>query len=265
MTNTGVIIVSGASQGIGRQVCLYLAKHYPLITIIAVARSSDLLETLQQEGQVYGDRRIIPVVGSISMEKTQQDIVSNISDRPLLAVINNAAQVEPNCAILDVTADQWQSILETNLISSLSIVSRCIDKLQQTRGRVINITSSTSQAPVPAFSAYGVTKVAVNYVTAAIAQEHPDITAVAFYPGVVDTPMNHKALEAAASFASCERAVRANIDMSAVIEKLKSPIPADIPSAIIANLAVFADHKLSGKFFTYEDDEMEDYKNPKSI
>ncbi|KAJ2226933.1 hypothetical protein IWW45_007240 [Coemansia sp. RSA 485] len=259
----GVIVVSGASQGIGRQVCLYLAEHYHLVTVIAVARSSDLLHTLQQESQRYGHNRIISVSGSISLDQTQLEIISKISDKPLLAIINNAAQVEPNCAILEVTPDQWRNILETNLVSSLNLVSRCIDRLQKTQGRVINVTSSTSQVPVPAFAAYGVTKVAVNYATAAMAMEYPEITTIAFYPGVVATPMNHKALEAASSFASSERAVKAAIDLSKVIEKLKRPIPADTPCAIIANLAVFADHNLSGKFFTYNDDEMEKYQNPR--
>ncbi|KAJ1796904.1 hypothetical protein LPJ75_007156, partial [Coemansia sp. RSA 2598] len=117
MDPKGAVIVTGASQGIGRQVCLYLAKHYPHITVIAVARSSDHLLTLQQTGQLYGANRIVPVVGSISLEQTQQRILSSAADQPLLAIINNAAQVEPNCAILDVTADQWRGILETNLIS----------------------------------------------------------------------------------------------------------------------------------------------------
>ncbi|ORX64025.1 hypothetical protein DL89DRAFT_297842 [Linderina pennispora] len=106
------------------------------------------------------------------------------------------------------------------------------------KGNVINVTtSSTSQAPVPAFGPYGVTKVSLNYVSKAISVEYPEITCLAFYPGVVDTNMNQDAIDA----------------------KLAHPISADLPGRIIANLALRASHELTGQYYVYSDSAMAPY------
>ncbi|KAJ1721463.1 hypothetical protein LPJ53_004023 [Coemansia erecta] len=260
---TGFVIVSGASQGIGRLVSLYLLEHYPQVSVIAISRSESSLLTLKVESEAFGLNRLHVVAANIAEQKTQDTAIALIPEnQPLLAVINNAAQCQPNCHILDVTQDQWAHILGTNLLAPMNLLSKCLSMLCASQGRVINITSSTSQGPVPAFGAYGVTKVALNYVSATMAIEYPDVTTIAFYPGVVETAMNNIALDAAQTYAADPRTVKAGIDMSRVIAKLKEPIPADAPCAMIANLAMNADRALSGKFITVDSSEAEKYRTP---
>ncbi|KAJ2909217.1 hypothetical protein GGI21_002104 [Coemansia aciculifera] len=127
-------------------------------------------------------------------------------------------------------------------------------RLQQSRGRIINVTSSASQAPVPGFGGYGMTKAALNYATQALALEYPDVTSIAFYPGVVDTDMHQTAVHTAKTYTANSNS--AAFDTSVLLAKLSAPIPVELPSAIIANLALHADPSLSGRYCSYSDPEM---------
>ncbi|KAI8325163.1 NAD(P)-binding protein [Martensiomyces pterosporus] len=255
MSAPDVIIVTGASKGIGREICLHLLRLHHTAVVIGIARSLDALTSLQHQAGAPG--RLHFIAGDVASEETQAAALSLArSLGRLTALINNAAVVEPSGGILSAGTSQWHSILATNLLAPISLISRCMSQLEESKGRIINITSSTSQGPVPGFGAYGVTKVALNYATKALSLEHPDVTSVAFYPGVVDTEMNTSAMEIAQTYAadSTHKA-----DVSHVIRKLTDTVELDLPCRIIANLALRADHSLSGRYIVYSDEEMASY------
>ncbi|KAJ2357300.1 hypothetical protein IWW50_002011 [Coemansia erecta] len=263
-----VVIVTGASKGIGRQVCIELLKRQPLI-VIAVARSADALQTLQHDAHVVTDHaghsgRLIPISGDITDPPTRDKIIdtARATNGRLRALINNAAALTATGPILAASPAELHQIFDTNLLAPIALASQCLPMLQshQSSRVILNITSSTSQGPVPGFAAYGATKVSLNYLTQALAAEHPDITSIAFYPGVVDTQMNKCAYDVAQKYRKhAERLDNRMVDMSATIAKLEEPISPDRPCAIIANLALHARHELSGKYVVFSDKEMDGY------
>ncbi|KAJ2454336.1 hypothetical protein EV183_001582 [Coemansia sp. RSA 2336] len=261
-----IVIVTGASKGIGRRVCLELLKR-PTI-VVATARSLDLLQALQLEASQYEPSQLIAIGGDITDASTRQNIIETVSTllanpgSRLQALINNAAMVSPTGPLLSHSDTEWLRQWQINIQAPMSLISQCMPffKRNSTRAVVLNVTSSTSQRPVPGFGPYGTTKVALNYATAALASEYPQVTFVAFYPGVVDTPMNKEALDAAQKFHAHAQREGLDIDMSECVEMLQRPIPVDVPCAIMANLALYADPALSGKFYTYKDKEMEAYR-----
>ncbi|KAJ1851993.1 hypothetical protein GGH12_005740 [Coemansia sp. RSA 1822] len=267
-----VVIVTGASTGIGRQVCIKLLERQPLY-VVAVARSSDALQTLQQEAeaasaQVGHHGRLVPIAGDITNPLTRTSIITTASNLgQLRALINNAATVDPTGPLLASSSAQWHSIWETNFHAPISLISQCLHMLQTHKGPrvILNITSSTSQQPVPGFGPYGATKASLNYVTRALAVEYPDITSIAFYPGVVDTPMNARAVDVARECQEhAQRTGNHKVDMSHVIEKLKCPDSPDRVCSIMANLALNANPELSGKYITFSDPEMDAYSGEAS-
>ncbi|KAI9476983.1 hypothetical protein BX667DRAFT_337491 [Coemansia mojavensis] len=259
-----IVIVTGASKGIGKRVCLELLKR-PTI-VIAAARSLDLLLALQQEASQYESSQLITISGDITDASTRQNIIEAVSTllanqgSKLQALINNAALVSPTGPLLSHSDEEWLRQWQTNIQAPMSLIAQCMPFFSRnSRAVVLNVTSSTSQRPVPGFGPYGSTKIALNYLTAALASEYPQISFIAFYPGVVDTPMNKEALDAAQKFHKHAQSEGLDIDMSGCVEMLQSPISADAPCAIMANLALYADSSLSGKFYTYKDKEMEPY------
>ncbi|KAJ2823928.1 hypothetical protein FBU31_004128 [Coemansia sp. 'formosensis'] len=253
----GVVVVTGASRGIGRQVCINLLSTHQKLHVVAVGRSQSDLATLTHPWP----ERLHIVAGDIADSATQAQISALLQALalPVLAVVNNAATVTPTGPLLDTSAAEWTQMLSTNLTAALVLGATCIGALQESRGRIINVSSSASQGPVPGFSAYGMTKAALNYATRALALEYPEVTSVAFYPGVVNTAMNHAAIQAATAYAADPRT---QPDTSALMAKLSEPIPVELPSAIIANLALRADASLSGRYVAYSDDEMRAYHGP---
>ncbi|KAJ2472001.1 hypothetical protein IWW56_006228 [Coemansia sp. RSA 2131] len=267
-----VVIITGASTGIGRQVCIKLLERQPLY-VVAVARSSDALQTLQQEAeaasaQVGHHGRLVPIAGDITNPLTRTSIITTASNLgQLRALINNAATVDPTGPLLAPSSAQWHSIWETNFHAPISLISQCLHMLQTHKDPrvILNITSSTSQQPVPGFGPYGATKASLNYVTRALAVEYPDITSIAFYPGVVDTPMNARAVDVARECQEhAQRTGNHKVDMSHVIEKLKCPDSPDRVCSIMANLALNANPELSGKYITFSDPEMDAYSGEAS-
>ncbi|KAJ2593987.1 hypothetical protein IWW49_000201 [Coemansia sp. RSA 1797] len=262
-----VVIVTGASTGIGRQVCIKLLERQPL-SVIAVARSSDALQTLQQEAEATSAQaghhgQLVPIAGDIANPLTRTSIITAATNLgQLRALINNAATVDPAGPLLAPSTAEWHSIWETNFHAPISLISQCLHMLQQHKGPrvILNITSSTSQQPVPGFGPYGATKASLNYVTRALAVEYPDITSIAFYPGVVDTPMNARAMDVARECQEhAQKTGNHRVDMSRVIEKLKCPVSPDRVCSIMASLALDADPELSGKYITFSDPEMDAY------
>ncbi|KAJ2330378.1 hypothetical protein GGH91_006682, partial [Coemansia sp. RSA 2671] len=234
----GVVIVTGASRGIGHQVCLNVLRTSAHLHVLAVSRSPTTLPTSSRLHQITGD---------ITDTHTQAQIKGRLQalNQPILALVNNAATAETTGPFLDTTSSEWTHLLATNLTAALVLCSTCIEELKKSGGRIINVTSSASLGPIPGFSAYGMTKAALNYATKALALEYPEVTSVAFYPGVVDTDMHQVAVKAAAAYAANPRTT---MDTTALTAKLSKPIAVDVPSAIIANLALRADRSLSGRY-----------------
>ncbi|KAJ1944148.1 hypothetical protein FBU59_002684 [Linderina macrospora] len=248
-----VVIVTGASKGIGKSAAQHLLSQG--ISVVGIARTAAALAALQSEPSPTS-AQFIGITGDISDESVQDRAVGvarSLGD--IVGIVNNAAIVSPTGPILDATAEQWQRILGINLLAPLTLTAKCIADLKRNGGNVINVTSSTSQAPVPAFGPYGVTKVSLNYVSKAISVEYPEVTCLAFYPGVVDTDMNQDAIDAVAKYAETGN----GCDMSGTTKKLAEPISADLPGRIIANLATRASHELTGQYFVYSDDAMAPY------
>ncbi|ORX71910.1 hypothetical protein DL89DRAFT_291187 [Linderina pennispora] len=180
------------------------------VCVVGVARTASALTELQSSSsQFIGDR-------AVGVARSLGDIVG---------IVNNAAIVSGSASS------------EINLLAPLALTTKSIEDLKRNKGNVINVTSSTSQAPVPAFGPYGVTKVSLNYVSKAISVEYPEITCLAFYPGGSGN----------------------GGDMSGATKKLAHPISADLPGRIIANLALRASHELTGQYYVYSDSAMAPY------
>lgn len=105
---------------------------------------------------------------------------------------NNAGYNKP-LHLLDVTDDNWRSIMEVNGLGTLIGIQEAAKQFiaQGGGGKIINTSSMAGRQGYPSFAPYCASKAAVISLTQAAARglaEH-DITCNAFAPGVVDTPL----------------------------------------------------------------------------
>ncbi|KAI4456147.1 d-erythrulose reductase [Holotrichia oblita] len=156
-------LVTGASQGIGRDIAKQLALCGA--EVIAVSRSVDLLASLQQE---------VPAIKVIAVDLSNwigtKEILGNIGHIDLL--VNNAglAILEPLTEVTEEHVDQLFAINVKALINVTQIVAKDLIA-RKVPGAIVNVSSQASMAGLEDHSVYCATKGAVDAYTRAAALE----------------------------------------------------------------------------------------------
>lgn len=184
-----VAIVTGASRGIGLAAAERLVAEGALVCI--TARKPDELE---QAVRLLPKDSAIGVAGRADDPQHRQMVLDAVAERfGRLDVLVNAAGANPAYGPLEeLGLEAARKTLEVNLLSPLAWVQAVLtdDRLgfREHRGRVINVSSSTSETPSPGIGFYGVAKAGLSHLTRTLAAElAPDIRVNAVAPAVVRT------------------------------------------------------------------------------
>ena len=250
MTDHPVILISGASRGIGSAVAHWLATVGCGLAL--VARSAEQLDARAAETtQLGGSALILP--GDIASADFCARAVADTHAKfgRLDALINNAGIFEPVAFTADADPAAWQRNIAVNLLGPFYLSRAALPALRRRQGRIVNVSSGAATRALPAAGAYCVSKAALNHFTRVLAAEEPAVTAVAVRPGVVDTDM--QALirrEGPAAMPAEEAAFYRRLKTEGRLE------PPDNPARSIAWLALRAPSAWSGKFLDYDAPEL---------
>ncbi|ORX71483.1 NAD(P)-binding protein [Linderina pennispora] len=205
------------------------------VSVVGVDLNKDGLQKLIDE--------LIPGGPAILLLRPSSKMLSAraIFSGTLVALVNNAGIVQP--------IESPSCVL--NVVAPLALIQKTLPYLRAINGRIINISSDASRYPLVNHAAYGATKAALSYITSVLAIEEPDITTIAFHPGVVDTPLC-SAMED--EFQKVGERAKASADFIASMK-----IGAEVPGGIIGNLAIGAEHSLSGRYIAYNHDDLAKY------
>lgn len=241
------VIVTGASRGLGRAIARDLLRRGA--SVVATARSAEALATIADDPD-----RLAVVPGDIADSSTQLALVDRAITRfgSIDAVVNNAATLDPMARMADADLDQWTRHLTVNVTAPMVIAALALPALRQAKGRVINISSGAAVRPIPGEGAYCTAKAALNMATEVLAEEEPDITAIAVRPGVVDTAMQ-LAIRTDGATALPADVHQQFVDLH-VEGKLLDPA---VPGSAIAALALHAPASMSGRFISWDDPEVQ--------
>jgi NAD(P)-dependent dehydrogenase (short-subunit alcohol dehydrogenase family) len=189
--NDRVVVVTGASSGIGRATVERLTELGA--TTVAVARQGAALEDLAAGlngalGQVVPEP--LDVTDPAAVEALATDVVGRFGR--LDAWVNNAA-VHLFGRFEETPYDDWRRVVETNLFGYVHGARAAIPHFrEQGHGALVNVGSMLSTVPAPLQSAYVTSKLAVKGLTDGLRQElqdAPDITVTLVLPGPIDTPL----------------------------------------------------------------------------
>jgi 3-oxoacyl-[acyl-carrier protein] reductase len=185
-----VALVTGASQGIGRATALALASAGARVA--CAARNAEKLEGVVAEiGAMDREARAIPMdVADAEQVKAGFKQIAERFDR-LDILVNNAAVTRDGLA-LRMKADDWETVLRTNLTGAHLCIQQALGMmLRQRSGRIINITSVVAQTGNAGQANYVAAKAGLIGLTRAIAVEvaSRSITVNAVAPGFIATPM----------------------------------------------------------------------------
>ena len=185
-------LITGASRGIGRASALKFAKEgYGVI--INCKTSTDKLMELRDEILSYN----VPCLAFVK-DVSQFNEVSEMFDElvrmnVLPQIIINNAGISHIGLLQDMTANEWQKVINTNLSSVFNICRHAIPHLiRQHNGCIVNISSMWGNTGASCEVAYSASKGGINSFTKALAKElapsNIPVNAIAF--GVIDTEMN---------------------------------------------------------------------------
>ena len=246
-SNHSVVIVSGASRGLGAATVGWLAKAGSAITLIS--RSGDALEAVADQVRQLGGAALV-FKADISDAKACRKAVAQTLDRfgGLNAVVNNAGIVEPIAPVGGSDTDRWQYNIAVNLLGPFYLTRAAIAELRRQSGRIVNVSSGAATISVENASAYCAAKAGLNHFSRVLAAEEPRLTVMAVRPGVVDTRMQDTIRQKGPGVMSAEQlAYYQNLKVSGQLEK------PEVPGRALAWLALHGPREFSGQFLDYDD------------
>ena len=188
------ILVTGASRGVGRAIAKAAAASgmFDNITINSRRNETALQETIKliEKENVSDGLKLNLTLGDVS----DISYIHKLRDEfgPVDVLINNAA-ISYTGLIIDMTPENWQESIGTNLTSIYNTCHTFLpDMIHNQSGHIINISSVWGAVGASCEVAYSATKGAVNSFTKALAKEvgpsHVQVNAISL--GIMDTDMN---------------------------------------------------------------------------
>ncbi len=187
-----VVIVTGASRGIGRAIAVSAAKE-GAVTIVNYMNSSEAAEEVVKEITDSGG-----IAKSFKANVANKDEVDKMVDevfneyQRIDVLVNNAGIVKDNLLMM-MEADEWNDVINTNL-GGLFNCTKAVSKYMLLRksGKIINMSSVAGDKPGKGQANYAASKGGVNAFTRAVAMElaPKKITVNAVAPGVIETEMS---------------------------------------------------------------------------
>lgn len=187
-----VVVVTGGSRGIGAQIVKTLAnENYKVI--LNYNNSKEQAEKIQQELLEQGNEIEIIKADVSKREETEKLIQFAINKFNKIDVLINNAGISQEGLFTDVTEEEWQKIINTNLNSVFYCNQQALKyMIPEQQGCIINISSIWGETGASCEVAYSTTKAAINGMTKALAKEvgPSNIRVNAIAPGIIDTDMN---------------------------------------------------------------------------
>lgn len=189
--NAKVVLITGASQGIGRAAATFLASHGAKVVLLA--RNEQALIELKSEIEAAGGNAVY-LAGDVAQfetfERANELALKELG--PITALINNAGLIDPIARIADSNVEEWTNVVDVNLKGVyFGIRSVLPNMLERGGGHIINISSGAATSALEGWSHYCSTKAAVLSLTRCVHKEYASkgIKVVGLSPGTVATGM----------------------------------------------------------------------------
>ncbi|MET0705046.1 MAG: SDR family NAD(P)-dependent oxidoreductase [Mycobacterium sp.] len=193
MTDTSpVVVVTGASSGIGRETALGYAGRHARLAL--ASRSTETLERVAEECRAAGAAEVLVQATDISDAAQVQRLFDvTVAQFGRVDVAAQCAAITAFGRFEDLPVDIFDGIVRTNILGAANVSRSALREFQaRGTGHLVLIGSLLGMTAVPYQSAYVVSKFALSGLVRLLRQENrhlPGVKVHGIYPGPVDTPV----------------------------------------------------------------------------
>ena len=196
--NKKVVMITGASKGLGRALTLAFAKEGARLAICS--RSQESLRIVKERAEKLG-AEVLAVTADISKSRDVERFIAMTEEAfgQIDVLINNASILGPSPIpmLLDYPEEDFAEVLQVNAVSPFLVTRRVIPgMLERNEGSIINVTSEAGHTGYAGWGAYGISKFAVEGLTKTWADElsETNVRVNMVDPGEMDTDMHQLAV-----------------------------------------------------------------------
>ena len=185
-----VALVTGASQGIGRDTALALAEAGA--TVAVAARNEEKLAVLVKDIAAGVGEAFAVKMDVADAEQVKAGFKAVLEKFGRLDILVNNAAITRDGLALRMKADDWDAVIRTNLTGAHLCIQQALSTMMRARaGRIINVASVVAQMGNAGQANYVAAKAGLIGLTKAMAMEiaSRNITVNAVAPGFIETPM----------------------------------------------------------------------------
>lgn len=191
MLEAQVIVLTGASRGIGEACALELAAQGA--AVVLTARNQKAVKDLAERIKATGGKAL-----GLAADVTDYQALETVLAQSLktfgkvTGLINNAGIIEPIALLAKTDPAAWAQTIQINLVGAYNAIRVFLPEFSaQNQGFIINISSGAAFHPLEGWSAYCASKAGLAMLTKALSLETQGkaIRVYGFGPGVVDTDM----------------------------------------------------------------------------
>ena len=195
------ILVTGASQGLGRQLALTFAREGATGLSLIARHLAPLQKVRDEVGEISKRTNVLAVEADVGKISDIERLVATTLDAfggRLDVVVNNASTIgsAPMPFLLDYPLEDFQNVMNTNLVGPFLIIKNILPAMVENGGSIINVTSDAGATGYPGWGAYGISKFGLEGLsqTWAAELEETGVRVNWVDPGNMNTAM-HRAAE----------------------------------------------------------------------
>ncbi|XP_031624814.1 uncharacterized protein LOC116341716 [Contarinia nasturtii] len=182
-----VILITGASSGIGAHAALHLAQKGASVSL--VGRNEKRLKAVAEEIIKAGCPTPLEIVADVTKD-AERIINETIKHFGKLDVLVNNAGVLGADSVVNFDVNEFDRIMSTNLRGIIVLSNLAIPHLEKTRGNIVNNSSISGMRALDSFMSYSISKAALDQFTkcAALTLAPKNIRVNSLNAGIVKTP-----------------------------------------------------------------------------
>jgi short-subunit dehydrogenase len=195
-----VIVITGASDGIGAEIARQLAAARKTeVALVLAGRSAQKLQAVAAQCEAHG-ARTLGIAMDVGIESQCRELIAQAHAEfgHLDALINNAGR-SAHALFEDVPDLGWyEELMRINLWGSVWCTQAALPQLKASQGRIVAVSSLAGLIGVPGRTAYSASEFAMTGFFEALRAElkSTGVSVTIAYPGVVDTRIRYRGFNA---------------------------------------------------------------------